>query len=555
MLTRLLAAAFALALLCCAPAFAWVHGIGSSGGGGGIPTITAGTLQPGSTTGATNSVFSVWTPPPTLPGQQGSAGTGFNDDAIGVWRMPYQYSPQSGTFKICVIGYHQSETNPTNPLAKVAFFLDGGTEVDVTSPNFTEVWTAETSYEYCVQVSDSALADGPHEARAILYPTRGYPRLLSSIRAATTTTTALNAQAHGMPSMKVLTIAANPNSDTNFTVGSTWCLYGAPTNSQFQLGAFTPPYPLNQAATVPTCATTATNPTAASESITVAYTNAGLQETQPKADGSLFFATNRNGTLLPSNPNLYVSQPSGGSSGNNCTASGSPCDTISHALGKLNQAVSTCSFTASANFTSCGSWPVNQAVVMTGGTTPGNFQLNRPYWVKTSSSGTITLCLEPGCATAQAATGSGTVNIVADYSFWNLNLLCPSACSSPSTYKGVDTTAGLSQTLPAVNTIYGWFNVVPSRTTHANTIINAWDSNGFNDTAIAGKVHYQVDLQGDGIDAHCNFCGAAEGAQDTWIDGVTYGVASGADPIFNTPAANARVTGYGWYIVTKAGFA
>src|SRR5262249_19544035 len=138
---------------------------------------------------------------------------------------------------------------------------------------------------------------------------------------------------------------------------------------------------------------------------------------------------------------LYVSQPSGGSSGNNCTAAATPCDTISHALKKVDQTVYACSFAGggSVNFTGCGSWPVNQAVVMSG-TTPGNFQIARPYWVVSSASGTVQLALEPGGAAQPVSGAGGSVSIVADYSHWNLDLMCPGACSSPSNYKGPDTT-------------------------------------------------------------------------------------------------------------------
>jgi hypothetical protein len=792
-------------------------------------------------------VWSSWPTPTTASlGQQGSAGTGFNDDVTAVWRTPPNQL-LSGTFNLCVIGYHQSETNPTNPLAKVAFFLDSGSEGDVTSPNVTETWNAGTSQEYCVQASDSALADGGHEVRAIAYPIRGYPRLLSSLHTGTTVATGglsaapggVSLQAHDQRSFKIIQITAS--ADANYPVGSRWCVQGAKmTPGFFQLDAFFGRYRYGDWGQPPFgCNETPTSPAGAGNSVTWTQLYGGLQESWTTADESLFFYTNHNGTLTVSSPNLYAEQPSGGNDSFACTSTGSPCATIQGAMGKLSTAGSTCNFnsgTSATNFTACGSWPVNQAVLLsnlslsatsytgngtsgtiswsppnwTMGTTnqnaviptgfgvgfmnympfaitastptsvtfatptasqmlkataawttssntisipsgssiphagqlvydqttgqtigavssysgttvtptgnaahassgsadvlhfentpwtgtltasaafysrttpataswttsnstisiasgltninagqsvydntvgatigtvqnyagttltltantasassgstdsltignttisiptasqvapgetvtdnttsqsvgtvasvagttltltaiaahgssgsgdtlaftisPGNvveqnsnasfapFQVGRPYWPVSSSGGTITLALEPGGAAQAFTGGSGSVNIAPDYSFWTMNLMCPSGCGSPSTYASVS-----SNNVGLNNNVFGWFTVAPaSGLTHSNVAINSWTSFA----KIAAKLHVMNDIALDSFP--CNACTADEGIQDTWFDSMNFGLASSGDPLVASPTndglfANAS----GWRILTN----
>src|SRR5438552_18367669 len=70
--------------------------------GGGLPTIAAGSAQPGSVDGA----WINWGPI-AQPAQQGSAGQGFTANAIAEWDN-VQYEFVSGTVTRCVIGYHVS---------------------------------------------------------------------------------------------------------------------------------------------------------------------------------------------------------------------------------------------------------------------------------------------------------------------------------------------------------------------------------------------------------------------------------------------------------------
>ncbi len=130
------------------------------------------------------------------------------------------YSMQSGTFDICLIGYHVSGSLNV-PLAKVTFYLDNGAVVDVTSPNYIKTLSAvsKTVPEYCVQASDSALNDGEHEFRAVAYPIRGYPRVLASNATVTVTSGSADVahRGHGHAEGSLLTISGS--ADANLSNG------------------------------------------------------------------------------------------------------------------------------------------------------------------------------------------------------------------------------------------------------------------------------------------------------------------------------------------------
>jgi hypothetical protein len=430
----------------------------------------------------------------------------------------------SGTFNLCALGYQSSEQATSgggglsNPLAKVSFWLDGGSRVDVTSSNSMETFPAGTAHYYCVQVSDASVPDGKHELRACLYPLRGYPRCLQSLHSAVTTAAGFNDQAHGFRSYKVVKVIANPNSDANFTGNSNWCV--AATNLApgfYQLGALTSGYPMD--GSLPICTEPTQAPTAAGETLTLAVMNAGLTESNVIGSNSLFFSTNFNGTMLPANPSVYLASSGGNDSPNSCFDAAHPCATMAGALGKLNpngNGVS-CSYNggiSTTQFTSCGTWPVNQAVLMTAGTPPGNFSpivmsassspINRPYWIVSSSGGTITLALKPG-GPAQAFTANsvGSVTIRADNSYENLYLECnvSTACSSPTNFA--------QNTTNQLTNFYGWFNLIPYQTTAVNTVITP----GTSYTYPAFKTHYQVSLAGN-----AKGCQWWMGFNDVWYD-------------------------------------
>jgi hypothetical protein len=473
-----------------------------------IPTITAGPAQPGSADGAWINWRPIGQPP-----QQGSAGLGFADNAIAEWDVP-QYSLQSGTFNICVIGYQISGSLGT-PLAHVTFYLDNGAGVDVTTPNFTKTFSAVglSAAEFCVQTTDTALYDGQHEFRAIAYPERGYPRVMQSVATVNETSGSkvINHIAHGSSfnldgNFPVKPVIVSDSSDTNIPNGNYWIIPYGMDPSNYELA---------------TTETAKTGIVAAhTGTLTVAYADAGLNETWPLQSESLFISTNGHGHLLPSNSVAYADLS--GANSNSCLSSNSPCADIPHAIDALfvNAPGVTYKFTkGSSSIRGSGNQlPLNQAVTLSGSPIPAPFIAGRPYWVVSTSGAAISLGNRPG-GPAITVTGSTTSAPVmtADYSNFTLNLMCDAPCSSPSDYS----TGARLHNMPS---LYGWFNVQAFGTAGSNTPLN-------NGTAFKAwgvdKLHLTVDVT-DNPASPAAFW--VTGANDTWWDSMQYAGFNRVDP-------------------------
>ncbi len=504
-------------------AFVIFQTLSGAGGGGSVPTITAGQL-PGSATGSWLNWAAM-----AYPGQQGSAGLGFYNDVIANWDMP-MYSMQTGTFQICVIGYQVSGTLAA-PLAKVAFFLDNGTEVDVTSPNVTKTFSVGSGLsasEYCVQALDTALNDGPHELRAIAYPVRGWPREMASVLPATVTngSAVVTLPAHSLIPKKVVTISGS--GDSNFTngdycvdtTGTGYTLDGA-TGGSFELVRYTGG----------TCQATIITGSG-SNSFTVTTKNAGEYNTGfgINQGESLFFWTNGNGHI--SLINGYADINSGNDS-NGCVASGSPCQHPSNAIAKMHPASDGLGYAISdgTTFTNASNSFVNgQAVYLTSALAP--LIANRTYWVVGAVANTsLKLANEPNGAAITGIASSGGIAINTDHSNQNLYLMCSGACpGSPANYA--------MPTQSNIVSMGGWFSILPNPgTSHANTVVNSVPAQGANFNA--DKLHIGVDINNTGC-AYNTQPYLSFTVNDYWLDTLTYTGCSTAN-------GNAYIAGIGNY--------
>jgi hypothetical protein len=527
----LIRAALAAILLCtpfsveAASSFAGFMTATSGGGGGGIPPITAGTSQPYMSPNDTADVINTSWAPQAVPGQQGTSGqTGFNSNVIANWDM-VPNTLQSGTFHACIMAVSLSDAVAATPGSSVTFYLDGGSPVVVSSFNSTKTFTASglSAAEYCVSVNTTTLVDGVHEMRAIVTPTAGYPRYLSAQRTATATSgsSQIALQAHGWSVGKIVYVTS---SLTGLPTGRYCVMQSSHLDpGHFDLSAYTPAAGNFSALPIwnlvgTQCATTATTPTQ-NGTFTIAADGAGNYEPQPVLGGSYFFSTNANSTLLPSSGTMAYADANSGS-GSICS-SASPCATYIAAVASLYPVNdgNTCAFTASSpTITGCGSYSLNQAVFIPYTESPPSpWKVDRPYWVKTSSSGTITLCLEPvgsGC-TAQSTGGSGGSAIIDnDYSHFTVYLKCSGTC--PGTPEAYQLRIPANSVSPPET--FGWFNILPNPGTATSSV--PFTSFLINYSPV-WRLHVGVDVHDVYSGNQSSYNGSVP-FMDRWTDSINY---------------------------------
>jgi hypothetical protein len=412
----------------------------------GSPAASTPYLTPGSG----------WTGPTAQPAQQGSSGTtGYNDDAIAVWdAVPFQLL--TATTALCVDAYQVSG------ISHVSFAVDGGTWANI----YAQTTGTSGVPEYCAYVNPLAFTDGKHEARAIVYPNAGYPRVLQSSATVTETSgSAILAQvAHGQINGKNITVSGS--SDGNIPNGTYYLI-------KSNLGA--------DQYSISTTTTGSALTAGASGTFTITHTGAGQTEATPHQDESLFFGTNSHG-LIPTQV-AYVDSING-SDTNNCETTSTPCADLKTALASMVPVNGSANFGQTighsdgcTTFSRTGDTSASPAYavaqgVMYSGTNGTYFVSGTLYWIVSAASNVLTLSATPGGSCIYDPTVSGTPDLFSDVSNDTIYLMCGSGCSSdsPATYTlGGSTLPGYYQ--PAY---WGYLNVVPaSGVPVSNVEINA----------------------------------------------------------------------------------
>ncbi len=500
--------AFLLSILAFAsPALASLHLHGSVSGasssylvaGSNAPVLGLGVNGVGGETGTPT-----WSPL-VQPARQGSSGAaGYNDDAIGVWdSVPFALHGINGveaahSFSLCVAA------DQVSGIAKVAFFLDGGAEYDVSATSTTP----GGSQGYCAPLSDAAMADGLHEIRAIVYPNAGIPLIMQSGGYATLTAsgTVITQWDHGLGSAatKIVTIlnadAHAPTSDATFAPGSHWCLIssggaGNFDGDHYQLGALTG-WPSSNVS----CSATATA-AASSTTVPVLWYGAGAHEQNYSMAESLFFETDANGTLPAA---TAYADDFGGSDANACSQA-SPCKTIhaakeslvateSSAAQTVGSSGSCTTFTKTGNTSGAKPFALHSAVVLEGAVaasgTSGLLNSYQTYFIQSAASDVLTLAATPnGPCLNDTITALGTVDLASDLSNDSVYMVCNSGagCSggNPALYQwGAHTETVRYAT-------FGMLNVIPdpATATISDTAINGSQQGVNSPSGIVQRAH------------------------------------------------------------------